>query len=525
LRSDNANLFHSALLLASAFLSACGGTASAPASTPVSPVAKAAAPVITSAGTDFYLTLPDHICVSDPASCNNTPVSNKLIVAATTATTGEVTFNGVITPYSVAAGAETVITLDPAVVLTANETVEAKGIHVTALSPVSVHVVSENSISADGYLALPTPGLGTKYYVMSYASNRYSGSEFAVVATQNTTTVTINPTAAGLTKSAGTPFTVLLNIGETYQLANPANADTTGTLVTSDKPVAVFSGHRCTDIPSGKGYCDYLVEQLPDVSIWGKTFHTSLFSGRARYTVRVIASQNGTTLTTIPSGLISGTLNAGQYADVVLTGAAEFVSNNPVLVAQFMHGYTDDAAAKGDPSMAIVTPAEMGMTDATFGVYGLAGTTLDYMNIVTETTAIATLKLDNVAVNAALFTPIGGASIYSVGTVPVTPGAHKLLGTVPFSALVYDYGISWNWVSYAYPVASNLSWPAAVAPLNPTSAGCGTDQQDQDQQDQQNQQTKDQNSAKPHDHHNSQTNQTPQSYQGTENDDGQECRK
>jgi hypothetical protein len=354
---------------------------------------------------------------------------------------------------------------------------------------------------------------------MSYASTRYTGSEFAVVATQNNTSVTITPSAAGATKLAGVAFKVLLNIGETYQLENPANADMTGTLVSANKPIAVFSGHRCTDIPSGIDSCDYLVEQLPDVTLWGKTFHTSPFSGRARYTVRVIASQNGTTFTTMPTGLITGKLNAGQFADVVLTGAAEFVSNNPVLMAQFMRGNTDDAAGKGDPSMVIVTPAELGTTDATFGVHGLAGTTLDYMNVVTETAALGTLKLDNVAVNAALFTPIGGTSIYSTGTIPVAPGAHSLLGAVPFSALVYDFGISLDAVSYAYPVATKLSWPAAAVTLTPTTTVCGTDQQNEDQQ---NRQAKDQNSAKDLDHP-SQTGLATPSYQGAENDDGQEC--
>jgi hypothetical protein len=511
--SDNTRLIiHSALLFASVSLTACGNGVEAPAPAP----APVPASVITSMGTDFYLTLPDHLCVSNPSSCNNSSVTNNLIVAAATATTGEVTFNGVISPFSVAAGAETVITLDPAVVLTTNETVEAKGIHVTALSPVSVHVVSENATSADGYLALPTPGLGTKYYVMSYASTRYSGSEFAVVATQNATTVSITPSAAGATKPAGAAFTVLLNIGETYQLANPANADMTGTLVTSDKPVAVFSGHRCADVPSGVGYCDYLVEQLPDVSLWGKTFHTSLFSGRARYTVRVIASQNGTTFTTMPAGLISGTLNAGQFADVIMTGAGEFVSSSPVLVAQFMHGYADDTAAKGDPSMVLVTPAEMGMTDATFGVYGLARTTGVFMNVVTETTALATMKLDNVVVDSALFTPLGGASIYSVGTIPVAPGAHSLLGTIPFSALVYDYGISWDAVSYAYPVATKLSLPAAAPAVNPSSTGCGTDQQNEDQQ------IKDQHLADAFEH-SGQDSHAAKPYQEAENDDSHEC--
>lgn len=508
MRSGIARLFfRAALFSALVLLAACGGQTPAPASAP----AAATPPVITSMGTDFYLTLPDHLCVSNPALCNNMPVTNYLIVAAAAATTGEVTFNGVITPFSIAAGAESVVTLDPAVVLTANEMIEAKAIHVTAQSPVSVHVVSEDATSADGYLALPTPGLGTKYYVMSYASTRYSGSEFAVVATQNNTTVNITPSGAGKTNPAGVAFAVLLNAGETYQLANPANSDMTGTLVTSDKQVAVFSGHRCTDVPSGVGYCDYLVEQLPDVSVWGKTFHTSPFSGRARYTVRIIASQNGTTFTTMPAGLVSGTLNAGQFADVIMTGAGEFVSSSPVLVAQFMHGNADDASAKGDPSMVLITPSEMGMTDATFGVHGLKGTTGAHMNVVTETAALATMKLDNTAVNPALFTPLGGASIYSTGTIPVVPGAHSLSGTVPFSALVYDYGISWNAVSYAYPVAAKLSLPVAAPAVNPPSTGCLNDQHEGDHH------------LADELEHSDQTQHTTQHDQDAENDDSHEC--
>jgi hypothetical protein len=377
-----------------------------------------------------------------------------------------------------------------------------------------VHVVSENVNSADGYLALPTPGLGTKYYVMSYASGGSvwydgHGSEFAVVATQNATTVTITPTAAGVTKLANTAFTILLNAGETYQLANQANADMTGTLVTADKPIAVFSGHRCANIPAGQDYCDYLVEELTDVSVWGKTFHTSQFIGRSRYTVRILASQNGTTYTMNPSGQVSGTLNAGQFADVVMTAAGEFVANNPVQVAQFMHSYTDDAGGKGDPSMVLVTPAEMGMTDVTFGVYGLSGTPGTFMNIVTETAALANLKLDNVAVDATKFTSIGGASIYSVATIPLAPGAHSLAGTVAFSAQIYDYGVSSNWVSYAYPVATKLSSGSAVTP---PSSGCDEEKHNKD------------NIQLPYvvDHFRK-TEQSSQHDQGAEKDDSQEC--
>ena len=490
MRSDSTKLIQSGLLLTLLFLTACESddkTSCIPATAPAPLAASTPAPVITSMGTDFFLTLPDHLCVSAPAICRNIPVTNKLTVAAATATTGDVTFNGVITPFSVAAGGQAVITLDPAVVLTSNELIEAKAIHVTSLAPVSVHVVSETYYSADGYLALPTAGLGTRYYVMAYSSTRYTGSEFAVVATQNNTTVTITPKADGATRKAiNGAFTVMLNSGQTYQFANTAFADMTGSLVTADKPVAVFGGHRCADVPSATvNYCDYLVEQLSDVSIWGKTHHTALFSGRSRYTVRVLASQDGTTFTTAPTGMIS-TLNAGQFADVIMdvimTGTGEFVSNNPVLVAQYVHGYTDDAAGKGDPSMVMVTPAEHGIADATFGVHGLPGTPINgaFMNVVTETAALANLKLDGAVVSPVFFTPVSGASIYSVGTIPISPGAHSLLGTVPYSALVYDYGVGSNMISYAYPVAATLSLPVPAPvttppPVNTPPAACMAD--------------------------------------------------
>lgn len=461
MRPFNARIVRSAMLLASLILAACGG-----GGTTTSTSGNTVTTTYSSMGTDFYLTLPDNLCVSSPALCNNVPVTNRLIVASPAAATGQVTFNGVTIPFTVAAGGETILTLDPAVVITSNELVEAKGIHVTATVPVSVHVVSESSTSADGYLGIPTAAMGLNYYVMAMASARYHGSEFAVVATQNATTVTITPAAAGATKVAGVPYTISLNSGDAYQLANPAGGDMTGTLVSADKPVAVFGGHRCAEVPSNIGFCDYLVEQIPDLTLWGTTYHTVPFSGRARYTVRVMASVNGTTFSSAPAGM-PASLNAGQFADVVLTGPAEFVASSPVLVAQFIHSYADDTAGKGDPSMVIVTPTataanQMGAMDSTFGVYGLAGTSGEFINVVTQTSAVANLKLDNALVQQSLFTPLSPTSIYSIATIPVAPGVHTLAGTVPYSALVYDYGVAANSVSYAYPVGGTLTIQTTV---------------------------------------------------------------
>lgn len=455
-----------ALALLGMLFAGCSGTPTD--KTANSTVTTTTTPEITSLGTDFYLTLPDHICASNPASCRNASVNNKLIIAAAAATSGEVTFNGITTPFSVSAGQTTSIALNASAVLTTNETIENKGIHVTALLPVSVHVISENPTSADGYLALPTAALGTHYLVMSYASSRYTGSEFALVASEDATTVTVTPTAAGASIAANATFSITLNKGQTYQFQNPGNADLSGTLVTGDKPFAMFSGHRCADVPSGTGYCDYLVEQLPDTTAWGKNFHTIPFKNRARYLLRILASEDGTTITTSPAGLVSATLNAGQYADITLSGAAEIVASAPVLVAQFMAGYEDDASRLGDPGMVLITPAELGMTDTTFGVHGLNGTTGAFMNVITETAALPDLMLDNIAINPANFTQIGNSS-WSAATLPVAAGPHKLSGSAPYSAMVYDYGIAWNAVSYTYPVSTKIALAVTTTTSTPTT--------------------------------------------------------
>src|SRR3989338_4978211 len=119
MRPNNAKFIQSALLLSSVLLGACGGGGTTTTTSASVPVA-----VFSSMGADFYLTLPDHLCASSPALCNNAPITNKLIVAAATATTGEVTFNGVVTPFTVAAGSQGKNSLNPAAGLPSKETIE-----------------------------------------------------------------------------------------------------------------------------------------------------------------------------------------------------------------------------------------------------------------------------------------------------------------------------------------------------------------------------------------------------------------
>lgn len=48
--------------------------------------------------------------------------------------------------------------------------------------------------------------------------------------------------------------------------------DLTGTYISSDKPVAVFSGNVRASIPTSRTSRDHLVEQMIPVQTWGSEF-------------------------------------------------------------------------------------------------------------------------------------------------------------------------------------------------------------------------------------------------------------
>ena len=110
--------------------------------------------------------------------------------------------------------------------------------------------------SNDAALALPTAGLGTTYRVLAYQSptDNFVGTIYAVVATQDNTQVTVSALNRTLVDS------VVLNAGETLQRLEIF--DLSGYRIVSDKPVAVFSGSRCTAAGSSSEYCDILYEQV-----------------------------------------------------------------------------------------------------------------------------------------------------------------------------------------------------------------------------------------------------------------------
>jgi hypothetical protein len=135
--------------------------------------------------------------------------------------------------------------------------------------------------------------------------------EVAVVATENNTIVTNTPcpTANFVGRSSTSSYTITLtNQGQTYLISTPDSQvdptgadDATGTLITSDKPVAVFAGNKLANVPYAICCANPLVQEQLPVESWGKQALALSFTNRLNGdSYRVLAAYLDTLVLTKP---------------------------------------------------------------------------------------------------------------------------------------------------------------------------------------------------------------------------------
>jgi len=324
-----------------------------------------------------------------------------------------------------------------------------------------VYGINRVSSATDAYLGIPTAALGTEYINLTYKTTSGYGTALSIVASQDNTTVTITPTVTTDGHTAGTGYTVALNQGQTYYLANgTVNADLSGSIVTSDKPVALFGSVGCVNIPAGIGYCDHIVEEIPPTSTWGKGFVTVPLGGRQNGdTFRFLASTAGTSVWL--NGSMVASLDRGQFYEQIISGTAVITATAPILVAQYANGINYDHQT-GDPFMMLIPPYEQLMADYTIATPP-TGFTLNYINIVAPNAALGLVTVDGTAIPAGSYTSIGNG--FSGVAYTVTVGTHHLQGPLPFGASVYGWTSA---DSYGYPSGQAYSPVASVSSVSLT---------------------------------------------------------
>ncbi|ACM21651.1 hypothetical protein Geob_3308 [Geotalea daltonii FRC-32] len=392
-----------------------------------------------SSGKDFYFAFQE----------NYTNTSNlALFITGKEDTQGVVEIAGInfSTTFTVVANQVTTISIPESAQRLGSNVVARLGIHVTAQKEVTIYALNQRTASTDAFLALPTDILGLEYIAMSYngLNIQYEPSQVAVVGAYDNTEVTITPSNAADGRAAGVPYTIRLNRGDTYEVRGSGTADLTGTIVTATAPVSVMSGVQCVNVPVGYWACDHIVEMMPPVATWGKSFLTVPLATRLKGDpYRILASQDDTKV--YINGALAATINRGRFFEKILTARSQIEASAPVLVSQYSAGQDFDGVVS-DPFMMLIPPTEQFLNQYTFSTPS-GGFSRNYVNVVVPTSSVSSLLLDGTPVNAALFSPVGSSG-FSGGQVPISLGSHTITGSVPFGIYVYGFG---SYDSYGYP--------------------------------------------------------------------------
>ena len=340
---------------------------------------------------------------------------------------------------------------------------DTKGIRITANKPISVYgygwIILGSMHIGEGFLGLPVDVLGKEYIVPTYSP--VGSSIVQVVAKEDNTQVSFMlrlPMGGRVhygdrSLYSGELINTTLDDLEVFQVQG--DSDLSGTVVTSSKPVAVFSGDDCTVVPANAHPCNHLVEQIPPVSVWGKEFITNPTpnnSGGDEF--HIIASKDNTDVNV--DWQKKKTLNKTDKYEITVpwNKTSLITTSNPSLVVQYTSG------AGSSPSMSIVPPTQCSWNDYTVYVPGVDV----YVNVIIDTASRSGLGVKG-PVASGLFkweTLLGGRSLGSLHLN--TTGVY----------LIYHDDLLVNFTSVMYGTFSQarFSFPAGLRWELPIDQGC-----------------------------------------------------
>ena len=340
---------------------------------------------------------------------------------------------------------------------------DTKGIRITANKPISVYgygwIILGSMHIGEGFLGLPVDVLGKEYIVPTYSP--IANSIVLVVAQEDNTQVSfmLRLPRGGRVHygdrylSSGDLINTTLNDLEVFQVQG--DSDLSGTVVTSSKPVAVFSGDDCTMVPANTLPCNHLVEQIPPVSFWGKEFITNPTpNNTGGDEFHIIASKDNTDVNV--DWQRKGTLNKGDKYEIRVpwNKTSLITTSHPSLVVQYTSG------AGSSPSMSIVPPTQCSWNDYAVYVPGVDA----YVNVIIDTASRSGLGVKGPVASGPFKweTLLGGRSLGSLHLN--TTGVY----------LIYHDDLLVNFTSVMYGTFSNarFSFPAGLRWELPIDQGC-----------------------------------------------------
>ncbi|MBK7584366.1 MAG: IgGFc-binding protein [Myxococcales bacterium] len=341
-----------------------------------------------------------------------------------------------------------------------------------------------NAAVTGASLLIPTSAWDTNYIAVNAYKYGIAPPSMNVIAKEDGTDVTLVPVATvtgggGLPSgAANTPITFSLDAGEMAQFSQ--NAELTGSVLSSNKPIGLMGGQMSMNVPVGVPYADHAEQMIPPVRAMGSEYVGVMHRPRKTEPAvwRLVGAVDGTNLTWTGGVTGPATLGRGEVAELQ-TGTPFVVKSqddqHPFMLFQLMTGSTfvSGMDGYGDADFVLMVPPQQYMpryvffADPTYPETNLvlvrgklggqfADVTLDCAGVVSGWQPIGDYEWTRVDLSTGNFQSVGGCST----------GRHEMSSDAPFGVTVWGWGTPLTStftsnVSYGYPAGMN------IVPINP----------------------------------------------------------
>ncbi|MBL0332248.1 MAG: T9SS type A sorting domain-containing protein [Chlorobi bacterium] len=275
------------------------------------------------------------------------------------------------------AGKTSIINIDLTLEQKVSEVPIYGSIHITSRIPISVFTLNSRNKSSAGFAVIPINFWGTSYLSVTLPNaDNDKVCQFLIIASEDSTQVTVIPSANTTKYSANQKVNFKLNKGQTYLVRARQGElgvrDLTSSVIKSNKPIGLICGHTRTPITVDAKYQTGLFSShqsfmmLPD-SLWGKEY-IAIPSRSEGDRFRVVASKDSTRLIVknlrpfLPADIDTFKMDRGDVLDLSqinflrLNNTTIWSSNNPVFISQLRVSGGDFPVADNAPSMIPLVP-------------------------------------------------------------------------------------------------------------------------------------------------------------------------